>query len=94
MKYCIKFGSDILPISEDEIEKVLKAMATKSIVVLKCGILNGFNIGGILRDVHAERGFHYGHKFTGEDRVDRKDFIMELPDDLKKALGNDKKLLK
>lgn len=83
MKYCIQFRDEKLPISEEEIPKVLEAMANKNIVVLKCGVVNGAFISAILKDIHAEYGFNYGYKFQGSDNISRKSYLTDLEEKLK-----------
>lgn len=78
MKYCIKTTTGIIPISEDEIPKILVAMDKKGIVVLSAGVVNGSFIISIERDLHAEKGFNYGYCFKGEDGIKRKDYLTDI----------------
>lgn len=80
MKYAIKFADETLPIEEDEVKKVVQAMQTKSIVVLKCGVINGFHIRGIIRDLHGERGFYRGYQIQGSDQITNEDMKTNLPE--------------
>ena len=93
MKYCIKTTNGTLPISEDEIEKVAKAMDKKMIVVLQAGIVNGAFISEVVRDLHAEKEFNYGYKFQGDDHITRKDYITDIKDIIKKLDVKDIKLI-
>ena len=96
MKYVIKTTTSTLPISEEEVPKVIMAMDKKGIVVLKSGVVNGAFIASIERDIHAERGFNYGYTLRGEDGVGRKDYITEIPEKLqeyKKFLSTTNPLL-
>ncbi len=90
MKYAIQFRDKTLPITEDEVPKVVQAMDEKRIVVLQCGILNGAFISGIVRDLHGERGYKYGFDISGE--TSRKDYICDFGNALK-AIENNPKLL-
>ncbi len=92
MKYCIKTTNGILPISEDEVLKVVEAMDKKKIVVLKAGIVNGAFISEMVRDIHAEKGYNYGYKFQAEDRITRKDYITDIKEVIQK-IGKDVKFL-
>lgn len=76
MKYCIQFRDKMLPISEEEVPKVIQAMDEKKIVMLKCGIINGAFISAITRDIHAERGYSYGYNIERE--TTRKDYVCEF----------------
>jgi hypothetical protein len=78
MKYAIKVGSDIYPINEDEVSKVMEAMATKSLVMLSCGFFTASFIQGIVRDLHGEKGYNYFYKLTGGDEITQKDFQTQL----------------
>ncbi len=83
MKYAIKFMGETLPIKETEIEKVIRAMEQKEIVVLECGVIHGSFIAGIVKDIHAERKVPYGYKFQGEDNLRRADFQTGFPEMMK-----------
>lgn len=93
MKYCIQFRDDKLPISEEEIPKVMEAMANKEIVVLHCGVINGAFISGIVKDLHAEKGYNYGYKFKGEDNITRASFVTDIKDRLEKLKSGESLLL-
>lgn len=93
MKYCIQFRDEKLPISDEEIPKVMEAMASKNIVVLKCGVINGAFISAIVKDLHAEKGYNYGYKFKGEDSINRKSYITDIKDRLEKLKSGDSLLL-
>jgi len=87
MKYIVHFRDERLPISEDELKKVMEAMESKAIVVLQCGILNGAFISGVTKDIHTENGWNYGYKIKGEDNIGRKDFVTDLPEKLIELYG-------
>ena len=87
MKFCIKFNEEILPILEDEVLKVIQAMQSKAIVVLSCGVIHGGFIRGVVRDIHAERNLYYYEKLTTDDRLQPKDYQIELPENVLKFLG-------
>lgn len=91
MKYSIKVGKDTYPINQDEVPKVIKAMDEKKIVLLKSGVFNGFNISAIIRDIHSERGWNYNYSPTAEDKLSRKDYIVDFSP--LNILGDEKKLL-
>ena len=91
MRYCIKFGERYYPIKPSEIEKVIRGMSEKSIVVLTCGVFNGAYIQGIIKDIWAEKGYNYGHKFLGDDGLRLTDFITDLPEKISKSLSIIKK---
>ncbi len=80
MKYCIKFGNEKLPISEEEVPKVIQAMNEKKIVMLKVGVINGAFIHGIIKDIHGENGWNYGYQITGGDNVKRTDYLTDIKD--------------
>lgn len=92
MKYCIKLGNETYPISEEEMPKVVEAMSTKSIVILKSGVFHGSYINAIVKDIHAEKGWSYGYIPNGSDGLSRKSYVTEIP----KTIGEiiNKKLLK
>lgn len=92
-KFCIKFGNETYPIENEEIAKVMRAMETKSIVVLKCGIMHGAFIRGIVRDMHAERGWYYGYRPTGADGITPKSYAIELPQTVGKLLEQRKTII-
>lgn len=92
MRYAIQFGNKTMPIEENEVEKVIQAMEQKRVVVLSCGILNGAFIGGVIRDLHAERGLYYGYNVEEESYA--KDYETDLPEKVKELkIGNNTKLL-
>ncbi len=93
MKYCIRTTNGTLPISEDEVEKVVKAMDKKAIVVLKAGIVNGAFISEVVRDIHAEKGYNYGYKFQAEDGIKRESYITDIKEITSKMIQGDVKLL-
>lgn len=93
MKYCIKTTNGTLPISEDEVPKVIRAMDKKGVVVLQAGIVNGAFIMSIERDIHAEKGFNYGYRFQAEDHISRKDYLTDIKDIIAKMKEGDIKLL-
>lgn len=96
MKYIIKTTHGVLPITEAEIPKCIKAMDTKGIVILKAGVVNGAFIASIERDLHAEKGYNYGYVFKGEDGITRGDYETEIIEKLplfKKYIGDSIKLL-
>ena len=86
VKYCIKVGNETFPIAEDEMPKIVEAMSTKSIVILKCGVIHGSFIRGIVRDIHGERFWNYGYMPRGEDRIQRKDYLTDIPANIGKLL--------
>ena len=92
MKYCIKTTNGTIPISEDEVKKVIEAMDKKGIVVLKAGIVNGAFISELVRDIHAEKGYNYGYRFQQEDHITRKNYLTDIKDVVAK-IGKDTKLL-
>lgn len=95
MKYIVKTTNSILPISEEELPKVIKAMDMKGIVILKAGVVSGAFISSVERDIHAEKGFNYGYVLTGEDGISRKDYITDIPEKMaeyKNLLGHVKLL--
>lgn len=83
MRYAIKVGNETYPIMNSEVKKVVEAMATKSIVVLKSGIFRGSFISSIVRDIHAERGYNYHYRLTGADEVGLHDIETDLDEELK-----------
>lgn len=80
MKYIMKFNGESYPISEEEIPKIMQAMESRAIVILRCGVFHGMFIRGIVRDIHADKGWNYGYKPQGGDGLARKDFVTELPE--------------
>lgn len=89
MKYIVHFRDEKLPISEEEVPKVMKAMETKALVILRCGILNGAFISGITKDINAEMGWNVGYKFKGEDNITRKAYITDLPEKIAELYGGE-----
>lgn len=76
----MKFNGESYPISEDEIPKIIKAMEKKAVVILRCGVFHGMFIRGVVRDIHAERGWNYGYKPQEGDGIKRSDYVTELPE--------------
>lgn len=93
MKYIIKTTQSTLPITEEEVPKVIKAMDTKGIVVLTSGVVNGAFIISIEKDIYAEKGFNYGYKLRGEDGVGRQDYITSISSEVKKIVKLDTLLI-
>lgn len=94
MKYCIKTTGGQYPILEKEIKAVLEAMEKKKIVVLQTGIFNGAFISEIVRDIHGERGWDYGYKIQGGDRISWESYKTELPERVGELLkSSDVKLI-
>ena len=96
MKYCISTTNGRYPISEEEVPKVIMAMDKKGVVVLKSGVFSGAFISEITRDIHAEKGYNYGYTFKGDDGIDRKSYVTEIPEEMKeykKLLDKNIKLL-
>lgn len=89
MKYLIKVGNETLPISDSEIMKVISAMKSKSLVVIKAGLINGSFIQAITKDVAGEKGYNWGYKITSSDNISRSDFITDIPEKLLED-GNNK----
>ena len=79
--YVQQFSGKNVPIKEEEVSKVIEAMETGAIVVLRCGVLKGSAISGILRDMEAEHGF-IGKE---DEQLPRKAFRTDLPEILKQT---------
>lgn len=90
MKYIIQFRDTRLPISEEEVPKVIQAMNEKKIVMLKCGVIHGSFISAILKDINGEKGYSAG--FDASKELKRKDYICDFSD-VMESINKDQLLL-
>ncbi len=84
MKYIIKTTSSVLPISDDEVEKVVIAMDKKMVVVLRAGVVSGAFIISLERDINADKGYNFSNRITGADGIKRKDYLIDISKRIKK----------
>ena len=82
MRYAIKVSNETYPITQDEVPKVLEAMATNSIVILKTGAFKGNFISSIVRDIHGEKGYNYFYRLQGGDEIRLGDMETDIPKQL------------
>ena len=59
--WLLKTSKSEIPIDEDEIEKVVNALRTGSIGILKAGVFNPSFFDSIVRDYIREKGFYRDH---------------------------------
>ena len=66
ISYLVKTTTGMIPIDEDELEKVVTAMSKGSIAFCRQGIIKGAFISEVVEDVWRKKGVYYSYDVKKE----------------------------